>query len=473
MIRMVLVAAFLGSALNPLFPSQVSARLLVADPGARPDRPGYYGLLVRALTPGDTLLLQGGTYRDRLDLSGVKGAPDAWIVVTGPASGEPATITTESTCCNTVQLGGTEYVALQRLIIDSAGIDAIDGINAKSQPTHDIRIEDCLLVGQGSGQGTIGISTKSPAWRWTVRGNMILEAGTGLYLGNSDGRQPFVEGIIEDNLILNSIGYNMEIKHQLPYGGESWASELPPGPHRTVIRNNVFIKEKNRWPQGVEAGARPNLLVDPFPESGPGSADLYEIYGNFFYKNPDESLLQASGRMSIHDNVFVASGADQVAIALTDHNGPLKVARVYNNTVYSTEGGGIEFVTRARQEGLVTGNLILTRGNRLGGLISTSRANVVGSAAEAARYVSAPSESLAQMDFFPTVGCTVCSGAPLDTAPLAGDTAYDLDFNGSPKGAFTFRGAYAGRGSNPGWRLRKGIKEVPPERAGAAPPDPR
>ena len=47
------------------------------------------------------------------------------------------------------------------------------------------------------------------------------------------------------------------------------------------------------------------------------------------------------------------------------------------------------------------------------------------------------------------------------------DTEYDLDFNSMSKGGFTFRGAYAGEGENPGWQIDAGNKGettiVPPD----------
>jgi MYXO-CTERM domain-containing protein len=46
----------------------------------------------------------------------------------------------------------------------------------------------------------------------------------------------------------------------------------------------------------------------------------------------------------------------------------------------------------------------------------------------------------------------------MDLAKFASDTDYDHDFNGTSKGGFTFRGAYAGDGTNFGWPLGAGIK---------------
>jgi len=71
----------------------------------------------------------------------------------------------------------------------------------------------------------------------------------------------------------------------------------------------------------------PIFCVGGFPSTGPGSSDLYEIYGNFFLHNPRESLLHASGRVTIHDNVFAdCPSAEYAAITLRDHDLPLELA---------------------------------------------------------------------------------------------------------------------------------------------------
>ncbi|PYT30157.1 MAG: hypothetical protein DMG57_09190 [Acidobacteria bacterium] len=52
-------------------------------------------------------------------------------------------------------------------------------------------------------------------------------------------------------------------------------------------------------------------------------------------------------------------------------------------------------------------------------------------------------------------------GTPIDLTGFSTDMAYNLDFNGMPKGTGSgviFRGAYAGEGTNPGWQLQLGIK---------------
>ena len=423
--------------------------------------PGNYESLIASLRPGDTLALAAGTY-DELLLRDVQGMPSSWITVTGPASGSPAIIRAVSSNNNTVQLYNCRYLALKNLTVDVRGL-YVDALNAKDSISHDILIENCVLQGFPSDdQQIVGISTKATVWNWTIRHNKILQAGTGLYLGNSDGSCPFIAGIIEGNVVENPLGYCMEIKVQNSY---SLVPGMPSGPNRTIVRQNVFLKDARPSPDGD----RPNLLVGGFPEAGPGSSDLYEIYGNFFYSNPRESLFQGTGRMTIHDNLFVGAGVGQAAVLLTNHDGrTVKLAHLYSNTVY---GGseGIRFAGAASQEDAVVGNLVFAA-MPISGAISDLRDNLVDSVANAAQYVKAPSLTLGTMDFYPLPGKG--QGASMAFAKFIAAVDYAVAFNGEGKGTFAFRGAYAGEGSNPGWRPTNDFitTSAPPGGGGGAPP---
>ncbi len=410
--------------------------------------PSDYLAKVDALAPGDTLRLAGGDYTDLLEISGLHGTSGAWITIQGPASGTPARFRgASSICCNTVEIRSGSYLALENLLIDGEGIDGIFGISAAGSNTHHIRVEGCTIVGHGAHQQTVGISTKSTTWGWIIRGNTIVGAGTGIYLGNSNGGAPFIGGIIENNLFLDSKGYNMQIKHQT--SRNATIPGIPTTPQVTVIRNNMFLKTNTLV---AEDGARPNLLVGDYPASGLGSSDTYEIYGNFFYHNDTESLMQAEGRLSIHDNVFADCLGD--AIYLTDHNGELREAYVYNNTFYAVDRA-IVFASSAPDGDLAVGNLIFARVGVTGSVTNASN-NIVDTVANAATYVNAPSLVLGAMDFYPLPG--QCEGPALDLSVVSGNVDYDRDFNGDSKGGFTFRGAYAGSGANPGWQLDAAIK---------------
>src|SRR5512133_955210 len=218
-------------ALTALWPAGASATIYNATPST-------YKSLMSGLRPGDVLSLGPGTY-PRLYVDGLRGTATAWITITGPTSGTPATIVGDA-CCNTVEIVDSSYLAIQNLTIDSLGIDGVAGISAKDGTiTHDILIQNNTLVGQNASQQTDGISTKIATWGWTIRNNTIIGAGTGMYLGNSDGSSPFFASTIENNLFRDTIGYNMQIKWQLPRPS---ISGMPTGQSFTIIRNNVFIK---------------------------------------------------------------------------------------------------------------------------------------------------------------------------------------------------------------------------------------
>lgn len=413
--------------------------------------PSNYRALLRSLKPGDTLSLVAGTYA-RLPITGLNGTPSAWIAITGPDSGPPAVIAGEEGY-NTVEIFNSSYVAIENLRIDSLGIPGAFGISARGHEenvTHHIRIEGNTLVGQNGGQGTDGISTKTPTWGWIIRYNRILGAGTGLYLGESDGTQPFMDGVIENNLVKDTLGYNMEIKDQNSIPD---VPGIPTEATSTVIRNNVFIKNDQPSP----GGDRPNVLVGAFPATGASSKSLYEIYGNYFLHNHREALFQGSGRVSLHDNIFVDGPYTYPAVVLRKQNSPLKIALVYNNTVY-TANKGIYFGTRAEIYDAVVGNLVFGA-VPISGQIMQQLNNVVNSVTRAPAYVRSPAFAGA-MDFYPLAG--QCQGGPLDISDFHADTDYSLDFNGAAKvaakGWVAFRGAYAGEGSNPGWELRAGVK---------------
>src|SRR5947209_5636925 len=107
--------------------------------------PSTYSGILSTLKPGDTLNLSAGTY-PHLNISNLNGTSAAWITIQGPASGTPATITGAS-CCNTVEISSSSFLAIRNLTVDSLGLDGVAGISAKSGIVHDILIENNTLVG--------------------------------------------------------------------------------------------------------------------------------------------------------------------------------------------------------------------------------------------------------------------------------------------------------------------------------------
>lgn len=427
--------------------------------------PSNYQTQLAALQPGDTLQLQAGTYTNRLVINGKHGNSGGWITIEGPASGTPATFTGVSGN-NTVSLRDCSYIAIKNLRIDCNNL-AVDGIKAEGYSTtphyvHDMLIENCTIVNAGANQQIVGINTKCPCWNWTIRGCEIIGAGTGMYLGNSNGDDPFVRGVIEGNRVHDPEGYCIEIKHQNSWPG---VAGFPAGSGSTIIRNNVFTKTS----RASGSGDRPNLLVSGFPDTGAGSSDMYEIYGNVIANNPRESLLQACGRLAIHDNIlFDAPDASFAGLYIRNHAGKtLQIAHVYNNTVYAC-ARGIRIVEQPGIAHSVQGNLVFSANAISAGFSGLNQTNnLTDTVANAGNHVAAPSTSIASANFFPLAG--QCTGAALTMTAYTSHAHHDLDFNGTSKGGYTYRGAYAGSGTNPGWSLGNGRKTGGPG-SGPTPP---
>jgi hypothetical protein len=418
--------------------------------------PANYRAALNTLQPGDTLELAAGVYERGLPVTGCRGTARAWITIQGPAQGIAEIRQTQVANC--VELRQSSFLALKRLTIRGGGVDGtpgLFGISAQGglgNSVHHILIEDCTISDWNTSQQAVGISTKTPTWGWTIRRNIIRNCGTGMYLGNSNGADPFIHGVIEHNLVQEPIGYCLEIKFQK---ARPVVEGMPATAGRTVIRHNVFIKNDAPSPDGNRA----NVLVGGFPDSGPGADDLYEIYGNFFWHNPRESLLQASGRVSIHDNVLVhAASSGHAAILLRDHDLPLKLAHVYHNTICGAAGAGVRIFSEPREGHAILGNVIFAAEPlRLHRALTRVGGNVTGSIEDAAMHLLNSRLVLGELDLRPRPGH--CEGEPLDLSPLASEAASNTDFSGHPRRDRS-RGAYS---DAPGahWRLQAGIKPTP------------
>jgi hypothetical protein len=279
-----------------------------------------------------------------------------------------------------------------------------------------------------------------------------------MYLGNSDGSDPFIAGVIDDNLVDKPTGYCIEIKQQNPW---PTVAGIPTQPTVTILSNNVFIKADHA---ATTSGGRPQVLVDGFPTTGPGAQNHYELFGNLFVHDDEDYLLQATGRVHVHDNIFV-DDTMYGGIDFTDHDGYTVIdAIAYNNTVYSV-GTGIAFSSAPSGIGFAVGNAVFAT-TAFSGMAATQMDNVTDTVANAVNYVNAPGITLGKMDFYPKTGSPL-RGSKMDLSSVSSDVDYDLDFNGTQKD-FTYRGAYSGEGTNPGWPPGEGTKDGGPGADGGA-----
>ncbi|MBD8527268.1 hypothetical protein [Pseudomarimonas arenosa] len=427
-----------------------------------------YQAAINAASAGTRVQLAAGDYSNGLRIYDLHGAAGNCIVIEGPETGVARLIGAPlNGIRNVVQIRNSSYVLLRRLEIDGTGTTDLDAL--KSDATiagahsaawsHHISLEQLHIHDFDFSQQQVGISTKGPAWNWVLRNNRIERVGTGIYLGNSNGAEHFVHGLIEFNLIRDSVGYNAQIKHQFAASRPSGSGfETLPATGRTVIRHNVFHKSGNSSGGG---NARPNLLLGTFPLSGNGSNDDYVVYGNFFYQNPTgvEALFQGEGNLALYANLFFNDQGP--AIAIQPQNGELRRIRLLHNTVLSS-GSGI-FVSgsvNAMFDQDVRGNAVFSDGTAISG--GSQSDNVSDTLDNADLYLQNPQGQISgvdRLDLHPLDGAL--SGSPIDATPIAGLTDAERDFNDAAVDPAR-RGAYASSGVNPGWPLALVIKDLGP-----------
>jgi len=401
-----------------------------------------YRRLLHTLSPGDTLLLQAGVYERGLPVHRLNGTKDSPITIAGPSLGARAVFWGQPGS-NVVSIVDSSHVVIKNLAIDGRGA-FVDGVKAEghSKFAHHITLENLTIRDLGQHQQIVGVSTKCPAWGWVIRGNMIIGAGTGMYLGNSDGSAPFFDGLIEHNLVIDTLGYNLQIKHQLARPDN--APEAVRG-GTTIVRHNVFSKARNA---SIGPAARPNVLVGHWPLSGPGADDVYQIYGNLFYQNPTEALFQGEGNIALYDNLFINIYDNGFpAIAVQRHNDIPRLIRVFHNTVVSPRVGIKVTEGAVSYTQSVTANAVFAAIPLIGGL---QQGNVVDGYEAAREYFINPRGDIGSVDLYPKPG--KLRGIRIDREGLASFVDADRDFNGDKRKGY-YRGAYAGSGTNPGWRL--------------------
>ena len=382
--------------------------------------PSDYRSVLNRVTAGDTLRLAPGDYVNGLPVHGLVGTEGAPIrIEAADASRRPRFTARHGH--NTVSIVDSAYVEIRQLDIDGLGL-AVDAVKAEGHArwAHHITLQGLRIRGHGADQSTVAISTKCPAWGWKIQGNEIEGAGTGLYLGNSDGSAPFFDGVVENNVVRDSIGYNLQIKHQSSRPDPDGKSV---GRRMNVIRFNVFVKGSN---SSSGKSARPSVLVGHPPKEGPGSTDAHVVYGNVFHGNPSETLFQGEGNIALYNNILVNPQGS--AIAIQPHNRvPLEV-EVVGNTIIARDTGvrlvGADPAYRQR----VDGNLILAR-TPVEGIAASG--NIRGSLAEVNEYVRHVDERLPGLDATPLERLVRESRGLKWRDPLFPDG--DLDYSGDPR----------------------------------------
>ncbi|RMG95375.1 MAG: hypothetical protein D6705_13820 [Deltaproteobacteria bacterium] len=396
-----------------------------------------YRAMIQSMSPGDGMRFSPGSYTEGLPIHDLVGAPGACFYFESADPQNPARFVGSSSR-NTVSLRDSRYVVVRNLELDGDG-KLGDAVKAEGNATFvdHVVLEGLYIHGHDADQQVVGISTKCPAWAFWIVGNRIEGAGTGMYLGNSDGSAPFLASLVEHNVIANTLGYNLQIKHQNPLPS---VPGLPTETTETIIRHNVLSKA-----QGANGGnlARPNLLLGHVPLSGPGTENRYLVYGNFFYANPVEALLQAEGNVAVYANVFVNDEGS--AVRIQPHNDVPKQIAIFGNTVLAAETGIRVTGGDPNSSQRVFGNLVFAATP-----VDAPDAfdNLTGTRADAATYLAAPDlPPGAGFDPHPTEGASLPS---FDPAAAGMAMAADRDFDGRLRVAGLV-GAYDGPAEPGAW----------------------
>lgn len=411
-----------------------------------------YTNLVKNLQAGDTLYLEAGGYANNLVLNSLNGTKENPIVIIGESS---STIFFGQECCNTISITKSSFIVIKSLRLNGLhnNIDAIKAEGTAGNWSHDIVIENIEILNYDNSQQNVGISTKCPSWNWIIRKNKISSCGTGMYLGNSPGDKPFVNGIIENNLITGCIGYNIEIKHQL--NGTRELMKETSIDAKTIIRHNVFSKDEK---SSSGENARPNLLVGGFPSSGWGSQDYYEIYGNFFYNNPVEALFQATGNVMLYNNIFVNhfDPKDIRAVYITPQNGinPQDI-KIFHNTIWAANSsGGLRIYDPNKSfKQYCFANAVFSE-NAISNFKDTM-ANISDTYSNAENYFISAKKDIKMLDLYPLLNkLNINTSQVILFDSIANKLSdWDLDFN-SEKSDWAFAGAYSKCCANFAWKLK-------------------
>lgn len=351
--------------------------------------PATYRSYLTQLQPGDRLLLKPGDYLHGLSLRDISGTAARPIQIAAAQPELPPRWVARAGA-NTISLVNVRYLVLRDLELDGRNLP-VDAVKAEGHSRYAdfITLDNLHIHDYTASQQNVGISTKCPARGWVVKNNRIERVGTGMYFGDSDGSAAFVGGLIERNQISETLGYNLQIKHQIVQDGAGTHAEKHGD---TTIRHNLFSRE-TRLPG---SSPRPNVLLGHGVLTGARQSEIYRVHSNLFWQNPDEALFQGEGNLELCNNVFVNTYGDAIHIQ-PHHDVPRHVA-VRFNTVWAKNAG---IVIRTRQTSqryrqTVTDNLVFAGHPLRGGMAVR---NVLRAYDVAAHYLRAPTSTLGRADF--------------------------------------------------------------------------
>ena len=373
-----------------------------------------FKVAAEALQPGDTLIVHAGTYSEsgsRIRIS-AQGTPTSPIVIKG-ADGEARPLITRpanSTPQNTINIEGAAYVTIAHLEITGNG----DGINLSGQPHH-ITIEDNEIH-----DIDVGVNFRSSMNNIVVRRNHIHHTdGTaeGMYIGCNDATCIVSNSIIENNWIHDT------------YGSQGDGIEIKYGSWGNIVRDNVI--HDTQYPCILAYGVTDAHVASP------------NIIERNVVWNCGQSIDVIADAI-VRNNIVIGSLETQSHVQVP----VMRNVSIINNTVIGSmplRGWG-----SGAQSLVVANNLVI------GGGITNAPGNATYSAN--LQYSAGTQGVLADVaggNYWPASGSPVLGAADSGFAPAT-------DFNSTVRTTAFDVGAYEveGAGSNPGWQIQSGIKDI-------------
>ena len=400
---------------------------------------------VAALSPGQELVLRGGTYAFDENVTLSATGTQAQPIVIRAKAGEQPVITQATTNHNVVEINGSAHVVIRGLEF-TGGSHGIRLMNSDF-----ITIEDCEI--HETGDVAISANAGGTYEGLTIRRNHIHHTngtGEGMYLGCNNDACRVANSLIEGNYIHDT---------NRPSVAQGDGIELKEGSYGNVIRDNVIHDTKY-----------PGIIV--YSVAGNGPANLVE--GNVVW-NVSDNTVQIAADAVFRNNIVLGN----VAMQAHQSGSPSNIEMIHNTIISSASGVEVRNVsgpvliannavyaqdTAIRLISGSLGQVTLSANVGSGGLSGASSGYSNGGGIDndmvAAHYNGTP-----PIDPFPRAG-----GALVD----AGDTNYStsVDFNGATRSGTPDVGAYVFRADgNLGWVIQKWFKNSGAEGKTPRPPE--
>ena len=385
-----------------------------------------------ALSPGEELVLRGGTYAFNGNVTIRANGTAAQPVTIRAKAGERPVFSQATASHNVVEVNTSSYLIIR-------GIEFTGGSHGLRLMNSDyITIENCEFQQTGD----VAISANAGG---TYEGLKILRnhihhtngTGEGMYLGCNNNACRVANRLIEGNYIHHTNRASVV---------QGDGIELKEGSYGNIIRNNV-----------IHDTYYPGIIA--YSTVGNGAPNVIE--GNVIW-NVTDNTMQVAADAIVRNNIILGN----VAFQAHQSGSPSNIEFVHNTVVHSGSAIAVRNVTgpvliannaifaQGAAIRLISGNtnLVTLAGNVGSGGLSGGSSGYRDGNGIAADLVSAGYSGAPPIDAFPAPGSALIG---------AGDPAYatSRDFNGNPRNGAVDAGAYAfAEGGNPGWAITAGFK---------------